>query len=246
MIRDRLSALGVPVGRTLASAVDHPGLFGGAEWMLDARLSGTHPQRGAIPAEALRGLGAALAALHEIEADGWGPLVRMDGEVATGCSATPVAGLGRRFDLPLNAEDAEALEGRIRAVDRALALVVSRVVAWLHDLSASGQVLCHTDLHERNILVADGRLTGLIDFGDMTVAPPAWDLGSIRYFHGSEALATVLEGYARDDAALAEDAVRASAAIALHHAVRSRLPGKHHRLVVAVDYLGRLHRAGSI
>ncbi len=37
-------------------------------------------------------------------------------------------------------------------------------------------VWVHGDLHPANLLVADGRLSGVIDFGDITVGDPAYDL----------------------------------------------------------------------
>ena len=54
----------------------------------------------------------------------------------------------------------------------------------LRDAWAAGQdaphsaerVWIHGDLHPGNILVDDGRLTALIDFGDVTAGDPAYDL----------------------------------------------------------------------
>ena len=54
-------------------------------------------------------------------------------------------------------------------------------VAWADGLAASPsveQVWIHGDLHPGNVLVHEGRLAALIDFGDVTVGDPAYDLAS--------------------------------------------------------------------
>lgn len=51
---------------------------------------------------------------------------------------------------------------------------------WRRGLEAPAtveRVWIHGDLHPGNILVAAGRLTALIDFGDVTAGDPAYDLG---------------------------------------------------------------------
>lgn len=53
--------------------------------------------------------------------------------------------------------------------------------AWAAGLAASvgsERVWIHGDLHPGNMLVAEGTLAALIDFGDVTVGDPAYDLAS--------------------------------------------------------------------
>lgn len=53
--------------------------------------------------------------------------------------------------------------------------------AWTAGLRATASaetVWVHGDLHPGNILVADGQLTAIIDFGDVTAGDPAYDLAS--------------------------------------------------------------------
>lgn len=53
--------------------------------------------------------------------------------------------------------------------------------AWSAGLSApraDERVWVHGDLHPGNLLVEDGRLVALIDFGDVTAGDPAYDLAS--------------------------------------------------------------------
>lgn len=79
--------------------------------------------------------------------------------------------------VPLRHRD-EAVQGRIRAgvvprPDEMLAL-------WLELRDApewsSDPVWLHGDLHPGNLLVRDGRLAGVVDFGDLTAGDPATDL----------------------------------------------------------------------
>ena len=42
----------------------------------------------------------------------------------------------------------------------------------------------HTDLHWDHLLVDDGRLAGILDFGDAFAGPPGWDEACLRYYHG--------------------------------------------------------------
>ena len=80
--------------------------------------------------------------------------------------------------VPLEARTA-ALHGHLQqlggAVDRAAVLAV-----WDLALAAppwpGPPLWLHGDLHPGNLLVGDGRLTGVIDFGDLTSGDPATDL----------------------------------------------------------------------
>ncbi|BBJ37598.1 hypothetical protein SSPO_003160 [Streptomyces antimycoticus] len=36
----------------------------------------------------------------------------------------------------------------------------------------------HGDLHPANVVVSDGTLSGIVDFGDMFAGDPAWDLAA--------------------------------------------------------------------
>lgn len=84
--------------------------------------------------------------------------------------------------VPLDARTA-ALHEHLQQVDG----IVDRsavLSAWDRALSAppwSGPPLwLHGDLHPGNLLIGDGRLTGVIDFGDLTSGDPATDL-SVRW-----------------------------------------------------------------
>lgn len=77
---------------------------------------------------------------------------------------------------PLSTRDA-AMRPRLDAFGNRTSLHA----AWAAGLAAtvgSEPVWIHGDLHPGNVLVADGALAALIDFGDVTVGDPAYDLAS--------------------------------------------------------------------
>jgi len=80
--------------------------------------------------------------------------------------------------VPL-ADRAESFEANLRLVsDRVDVGAVQR--AWTRAVAAPAYagppVWLHGDLHPANILVRDGRVSGVIDFGDITGGDPATDL----------------------------------------------------------------------
>jgi hygromycin-B 7''-O-kinase len=59
-------------------------------------------------------------------------------------------------------------------------------------------VLCHNDAHDANVLVENGRITGLIDWENAVAADPIFDLAKAWAFsdgRSDETLAALLEGY---------------------------------------------------
>ncbi len=90
------------------------------------------------------------------------------------------------FDAPLNEFRGVALRQRAAAVEQRVALLadgidgpaVLSVWAVLSDTRAwDGPALwLHGDLHPSNMLTVDGRLSAVIDFGDITSGDPATDL----------------------------------------------------------------------
>ncbi|WP_242892919.1 aminoglycoside phosphotransferase family protein [Actinomadura litoris] len=57
----------------------------------------------------------------------------------------------------------------------------------------------HGDLHPANVVVADGTLAGVIDFGDMFAGDPAWDLAAAWVILPAGAAARFFEAYAHAD-----------------------------------------------
>jgi len=57
----------------------------------------------------------------------------------------------------------------------------SRIIDWLTENSPpvpDRQVICHGDFHPRNILMKDGKVTGVIDWPDFRIGDPALDVAN--------------------------------------------------------------------
>ena len=108
--------------------------------------------------------------------------------------------------VPL-ASRAEALEerlGRLRRETDRIGPAIEKT--WRSALAApASQHSCwlHGDLHARNILVENGVLSGIIDWGDVTSGDAATDLAGIwALFEDAAARRAALDHYAPDDATL--------------------------------------------
>lgn len=119
--------------------------------------------------------GATALASSRAENAAWAP------RLAEAVNALHVAGPA---DAPHNPVRGRPLSTRDHAVRPRLEAFDDRAGlrdAWAAGLAASvgsEQVWIHGDLHPGNVLIADGTLTALIDFGDVTVGDPAYDLAS--------------------------------------------------------------------
>ena len=99
------------------------------------------------------------------------------------------------FEHFLGSVDAEALArdvADVRAVwDNAVA-----APAW-----EGPPVWVHGDLHPANVVVADGTLAGVVDFGDMFAGDPAWDLAAAWLLLPTGATVRFFTAYAQADEA---------------------------------------------
>ncbi|MER6534900.1 aminoglycoside phosphotransferase family protein [Streptomyces sp900105755] len=62
-------------------------------------------------------------------------------------------------------------------------------------------VWVHGDLHPANVVVSDGTLSGIVDFGDMSAGDPAWDLAAAWVLLPAGTAARFFDTYARADEA---------------------------------------------
>ncbi|MEV4705123.1 aminoglycoside phosphotransferase family protein [Actinoplanes sp. NPDC049316] len=62
-------------------------------------------------------------------------------------------------------------------------------------------VWVHGDLHPANVVVADGTLAGIVDFGALFAGDPAWDLGAAWLLLPEGGAARFFDAYARADEA---------------------------------------------
>jgi aminoglycoside phosphotransferase (APT) family kinase protein len=82
--------------------------------------------------------------------------------------------------------DAVSFEGHLTGLERRIrqaALAgLADGVRWLLDRSppAAGRVICHGDFHAQNLLAADGRVTAVLDWPNVLVAAPEYDVASTR------------------------------------------------------------------
>lgn len=102
--------------------------------------------------------------------------------IALHCAAPSDAPKNAFRDVPLTAKagDTETRMARLRRTSDLLNGTVMR--AWETALATPIDVAptwIHGDLHARNVLVADGAISGVIDWGDMTAGDPATDLAAI-------------------------------------------------------------------
>ncbi|MFJ6809824.1 aminoglycoside phosphotransferase family protein [Streptomyces anulatus] len=60
----------------------------------------------------------------------------------------------------------------------------------------------HGDLHPANVVVSDGTLSGVIDFGDLFAGDPAWDLAAAWVILPEGAASRFFDAYGRADGAM--------------------------------------------
>ncbi len=147
-------------------------------WCIVPWLPGsTADQNAPLPTEAVR-LGGFLAALHQ--------------PTPADAPANPVRG------VPLSAR-ADAVAERMERLRRKSGLITSRLLAvWQAALNASPcatRQWLHGDLHPMNIIVEQGRITGIIDWGDITGGDPATDLAALWMLFDATARNSALAAY---------------------------------------------------
>lgn len=144
-------------------------------WVPGEPLDSTSVSRGDHAADALAGF---LRALH-VEAPAEAP-ISSDRGAHPGVYADG-------FDYFFRAVALGGIADDVRAV-------------WDDAVAASGwegpPVWAHGDLHPANVIVSDGTLSGVIDFGDMFAGDPAWDLAAAWVILPAGAASRFFEVYA--------------------------------------------------
>ena len=158
-------------------------------WSVVPWLDGTPGDEATMerPDDAARRLGRFLRALH-VEAPSDAPRNPVRG--------VPVGDRLATFEERLAALAVEIDEAAVRAVravwDRALAAPpFAGPPRWLHG-----------DLHPGNVLVANGTVAAVIDFGDLCAGDPASDLAGAWMLLPADAVSVLLAAYAGIDPAL--------------------------------------------
>ncbi|MDA0814997.1 MAG: aminoglycoside phosphotransferase family protein [Chloroflexi bacterium] len=181
-----------------SSAPDVPERLRRWPWMVTDWMRGEPlADVSAMTPDLARDVGELLAHLHALPADGYGLLVDAEG-ASRGVSDDPGDGLTSRWGPELWPFDGRPLAAHsIVQVAPGLVLAVAALREQLLAYAEAGaRAICHTDLNPGHVWVEDGRLAGLIDFGDAAVLPPAVDIASFAYSYGWTAVEALLEGYA--------------------------------------------------
>ncbi|MFF0478300.1 aminoglycoside phosphotransferase family protein [Streptomyces sp. NPDC004284] len=198
----------VPV-RTGEPSARFPRTWVVARWVRGEPSDATPVTRGEHAADALAGF---LRALHR-EAPAEAP--------ANPDRGLPLAEFAHWFEegFPLLAEHADPVAVR-RMWDDALAAPVRQgPPVWLHG-----------DLHPANVVVADGTLAGVVDFGEVCAGDPATDLSAAWLLLPEGAAERFFRTYARVDGPTVRRArgwalIRAAGLIGIGRAGERGLPG---------------------
>lgn len=149
--------------------VGRPGAGYPWPWSVVPWIPGRSAEHGPpAPAEAAA-FGRFLAAVHRPAPDGF---------PCNDYRGVPLAQVDDRFAERMRQLDAAAGTDRAAAGWPSLAAVWDRWRTALAAPPADLPVWVHGDLHPKNIVVDDGRLAAVLDWGDMTAGDPAVDLGS--------------------------------------------------------------------
>jgi aminoglycoside phosphotransferase (APT) family kinase protein len=149
-------------------------------WVPGEPLDSTSISRGDHAADTLAGF---LRALH-VEAPAEAPTSSDRGAHPKNCTDG--------FDHFFQAVALGGIADEVRAVwdDAVAAPEWEGPPAWLHG-----------DLHPANVVVSDGMLSGVIDFGDMFAGDPAWDLAAAWLLLPAGTASRFFDAYAHADGA---------------------------------------------
>lgn len=158
-------------------AVGQPGRGYPWRWALVPWLTGTVAMEAPLTADGAADLGAALAQVH---------VPAPTGAPYNDWRSTPLAHRAERFDLRLE----------LLAAQTAWVLDAAAAMAVFEAADERGPLTwCHLDLHGNNVLSLDGRLGGLLDWGDSGAGDPATDLGQSLYLVGSTDYESLASAY---------------------------------------------------
>lgn len=190
----------LPVAVPVPVVIGEPSDALSAPWSIVEWIEGADAGEEPLSEAALADLGAALAALH-LEAPADAPVCEW--------RAGPLTERLEDFAWRLT-----KLDGRVDAD------VASTIFTQAAGVESPASTWIHADIHARNLVVRDGRLVGMIDWGEMSRGSHLIDLAQVWVLVGARNFAAVMRAYGRplkpDDAALfAGHAVDAATRLAL-------------------------------
>jgi aminoglycoside phosphotransferase (APT) family kinase protein len=175
-IQNAVAGLGYPAPRVLLASSD-PTILGGAFLVME-RLAG----RPMLDARRL-GVASVLVEmqlrLHALDAEVLLQALDREGQASSTAGGPPISREVASFEGHLARLERRIAHGSLRGLENAM--------AWLSDHRPTDErrrVICHGDFHPLNILMKDGRVTGVIDWPNVIVADPAFDVASTRVILG--------------------------------------------------------------
>ena len=151
-------------------------------------------------------VGARLRALHDVKLGGFGWLAEAVWDQGGGFSLTHGSWLGFLRGI---CADVRHLTDQYAIANSAASTAEAAIDAHADALGAiEVGSLCHGDLKAAHILAADGRLAGVIDWGDAVAADPLWDIARFAHRADAASVSLLLEGYGANQPQLDELAWR--------------------------------------
>ncbi len=239
-IRQQLVDIGGQVAKPLFTNRDIEASTSVA-WSLDEYVVGQPERLDRLTPAMCREVGELLAKLHNLPVEGFG-LLQNRRDQLVGRQFSLRNGICDRLDRPWPFTGA-AIEEHPVAVERPDLVQKLRDIEPLLDALAeneSGASVLHSDLHRGQLIFHERRLAALLDFGDATAGPRAWDIASFAYFHGWRLTGHLIEGYETTSsvtASMLNDARLFAFLLALHHAGRAGPLGQPQRMDGALRYL---------
>jgi len=152
---------------------------------------------GELSAEVLRSVGHALRLIHTVPVPGYGP-VEVIGDPLAPDSVSGRYDSWRHFIDSMIDNIDELIRADLMTTD--LGDSIRRLATGIDGSPLTGEtgVLLHAYLKRDHLLALDGKLTGIIDWGDASSGDPAWDLARASMM-GSGDFESLLDGYPGED-----------------------------------------------
>ena len=113
--------------------------------------------------------------LHALDAEVLLLALDREGQTPSAAGGPPISRELVTFESHLARLERRIARGSLHGLEKA--------IVWFSDhrpMDERRRVICHGDFHPQNILMADGRVTGVIDWPNVIVADPAFDVASTR------------------------------------------------------------------
>ena len=189
----------IPESLACSAAIERDPLGGRWSWQVLSLATG-EPLDAERHPEAVRDLGRLLARLHALPCERYGYLEDRADRISGTTDGGPLEFLSRWERLwPYDGLSLISHPVARLAPDLIGALGELREPLLRYAEPGTKVGVCHTDLYAGHLLVRDGRLAAVLDFGDASIVPVAFDLASFAYYfaahRGWTPLATLLEAY---------------------------------------------------